>query len=55
MGVNWGFAGENLKYCVSKIMGGQFGAMQDNQNMRRRLYFQLGWDYVFEYDDDEVE
>jgi len=54
MGVNWGFAGENLKYCVSKIMGGQFGAMQDNQNMRRRLYFQLGWDYVFEYDDDEV-
>ena len=28
--------------------------MYDNQNMRKRLYFQLGWDYTFEYDDDEV-
>jgi hypothetical protein len=21
-GINWGFAGENLKYSISKIMGG---------------------------------
>jgi|APCry1669189034_1035192.scaffolds.fasta_scaffold96388_1 hypothetical protein len=28
--------------------------MHDSQNVRKKLYFQLGWDYIFEYDDDEV-
>lgn len=24
------------------------------EGVRQRLYYQLGWDYTFEYDDDEV-
>jgi hypothetical protein len=28
--------------------------LQDQENTKRRIYFQLGWDYTFEYDDDEV-
>ena len=27
---------------------------QQTENMSRRIYYQLGWDYTFEYDDDDV-
>jgi hypothetical protein len=38
-GINWGFAGENLKYSISKIMGGYQNMMHDSQNVRKKLYF----------------
>ena len=28
--------------------------MAESENPRRRIYYQLGWDYTFEYDNDEV-
>jgi cytosolic carboxypeptidase protein 2/3 len=47
-GCVWGFGGQNIKYGVSKLMG------QPEEGVKQRLYFQLGWDYTFEYDHDEV-
>lgn len=44
----WSFGGENIKYGISKLMG------PVEEGVKQRLYFQLGWDYTFEYDDDEV-
>jgi len=28
--------------------------MTTEENPRRRIYYQLGWDYTFDYDYDEV-
>lgn len=51
-GKSWEFGGSNIKYGLSKIMKSQF----QNVDLSGwcQVYFQIGWDYTFEFDDDEV-
>ena len=52
-GSSWSFQGpSNVKYGISKLM--QRNNNQAGENTFKRLYFQLGWDYTFEHNDDEV-
>lgn len=48
-GHTWSFGGENLRYGISKVT-----QRPTEEQPRRRIYYQLSWDYTFEYDDDEV-
>lgn len=49
-GTTWAFGGDNVKYGLSKL--NKFVKYEETQ--RKRTYFQLGWEYTFEYDDDSV-
>lgn len=52
-GTTWQSGGDNIRYGLSKLMKNQMN-VGDQDNVRRRIYFQLSWDYTFEYDHDEV-
>ena len=54
LGTSWQFGGENIKYGISKLMRKQMACGPDGEPVRQRVYYQVGWDYTFEYDDDEV-
>lgn len=49
-GTNWGFGGQKYKYGLSKLM--KF--IPNEEGVRKRNYFQLSWEYTFEYDNDTV-
>lgn len=49
-GATWAFGGSNVKYGLSKLMK----VMPTEEGVRKRVYFQLSWEYTFEYDDDTV-
>lgn len=52
-GATWGFGGTNIRYGISKVMKNSMLNF-DCENTRKRVYYQISFDYTFEYDDDQV-